>query len=205
MGLDCELFPLDFENNIDDIEQLILSILEIFPGFNLLINSASVYDQAPILKTDKKLLDKQFNVNFKAPFLLSKFFATYTRSGNIINILDNKISFNQYQYASYLLSKKALTELTLMSSIEFAPKIRVNGIAPGVILPAETRTSDYIDWRISKIPLKMKGELSNIMQALDYIINNSFVTGQILTIDGGESCTNIGFNAGTFTGGYTDE
>jgi pteridine reductase len=65
-------------------------------------------------------------------------------------------------------------------------------------LPANVRTQDYVDWRVQGIPVKRQGEANNITQALHYILTNDFVCGQILTVDGGESLTNIGQNAASY-------
>ena len=74
-----------------------------------------------------------------------------------------------------------------MPALEFAPRIRINGIAPGVVLPASQRTSAYIEWRIEGIPLKRQGHPEHLVQALHYLLDNPFVAGQILFVDGGES------------------
>lgn len=129
------------------------------------------------------------------PYFLTKAFALQCKTGSVINIIDNKIAFNQYQYSAYLLSKKALAEMTKLAALELAPAVRVNGLAPGVVLPASVRTQKYIDWRIEGIPVKRQGNTNNITQALYYLLDNDFMCGQILTVDGGESLTNIGQNA----------
>ncbi|MGB3621721.1 MAG: SDR family oxidoreductase, partial [Ketobacter sp.] len=98
------------------------------------------------------------------------------------------------QYAAYLLSKKSLAEYTKMAALEFAPEIRVNGIAPGVTLPGETRGNAYVDWRIAGIPLGKKGSDEQLTNSLSYLLQNDFITGQILYVDGGESVNQVGRN-----------
>lgn len=194
MGVNCEIFQFDFseKNNVSD---LIKKVRKQFPDLNVLINSASVYDQATMMETPASLLEKQFKVNFQAPYLLTQAFAQQCKSGDVINIIDNKIAFNQYQYSAYALSKKSLAEFTRLAAVELAPDVRVNGIAPGVVLPASTRSQEYIDWRIEGIPLKQQGRVDNIAQALLYLLTNDFICGQILVVDGGESLTNTGQNS----------
>ncbi len=165
----------------------------------LLINSASLYDQAPILSTNRSTLEREFAVNFFAPFDLIRAFAATRQPGQVINILDNKIAFAQFQYAAYLLSKKALAELTRIAALEFAPVLRVNGIAPGVVLPARERSAGYLVWREQGIPLRRQGQISEITRGLDYLVQNEFLTGQILFIDGGESLGATGRNAADFS------
>ena len=189
-GRECEIFPCNFLN--DDLEALITSVKQRFPGFNLLLNSASVYEPAPIEATELALLESQFRVNMFTPLLLTRYFAHAVHEGQVINIIDNKIAYHQYPYAAYLLSKKSLAELTRMAALEFAPRLRINGIAPGVVLPAAQRISDYIEWRIDAIPVKQQGKPNHLLQALHYLLDNTFVTGQILFVDGGESINQEG-------------
>ncbi|MGE6605574.1 SDR family oxidoreductase [Halomonas sp. NPDC076908] len=184
-GRECEVFPCNFLN--DDLEALIQSVKQRFPGFSLLLNSASIYDPAPIAETELAMLEAQFRVNMFTPFLLTRHFAQAVTEGQVINIIDSKIAYHQYPYAAYLLSKKSLAEMTRMAALEFAPRIRINGIAPGVVLPAAQRVSDYIEWRIDAIPVKHQGKPNHLIQALHYLLDNTFVTGQILFVDGGES------------------
>jgi len=145
--------------------------------------------------TSRELLESQFKVNFVTPYLLAGSFARRVGRGQIINIIDNKIAYNQYHYSAYLLSKKSLAEFTKLAALEFAPDIRVNGIAPGVTLPNESRDSAYLRWRIEGIPLAKKGSYSHLMAALSYLLQNDFVTGQILFVDGGESQNLVGRNS----------
>ncbi|NJL83866.1 MAG: SDR family NAD(P)-dependent oxidoreductase [Chloroflexaceae bacterium] len=194
LGVQAEAFQADFSQETN-FEPLLAAIGDRLPTLRVLVNSASVYEAAPLCKTTPALFEEQFAVNLRSPYFLMQAFARVCQSGNIINIIDNKIAFNQYHYSAYLLSKKALAELTKLAALELAPHIRVNGIAPGVTLPANERTPDYIQWRIQGIPLKRQGKINYLFQAMKYILDNDFVTGQILMVDGGESLTNVGKNA----------
>ncbi|XKH60051.1 SDR family oxidoreductase [Halomonas sediminis] len=184
-GRECEIFSCDFMQ--EDVADLITAVSQRFPHLNVLINSASAYTPASLAETDMAMLETQFRVNLFTPLLLLRHFATVVKEGRVINIIDNKVAYHQYPYAAYLLSKKSLAEMTRMAALEFAPRIRVNGIAPGVVLPASQRTSDYIQWRIDGIPLKRQGDPDHLVQALHYLLDNPFVAGQILFVDGGES------------------
>ncbi|OJA05947.1 SDR family NAD(P)-dependent oxidoreductase [Halomonas sp. QHL1] len=182
---ECEILSCDFLS--DEPDDLIQAAKRRFPGLNLLLNSASAYAPAVIAETELAMLETQFRVNMFTPLLLTRHFAEAVEEGQVINIIDNKVAYHQYPYAAYLLSKKSLAEMTRMAALEFAPRIRINGIAPGVVLPASQRTSDYIEWRIEGIPLKRQGDPEHLVQALHYLLNNPFVAGQILFVDGGES------------------
>lgn len=198
-GRGCELFVADFSADFD-ATALLADVQSRFPQLVCLINSASVYDAASIANTTEALLNRQFKVNFQAPFFLTRAFAgcVKRKGAQIINILDNKIAYNQFQYSPYLLSKKALADFTKLAAMEFAPTVRINGIAPGVILPMDTRPDDYLAWRSEGIPVQHTGGPNNLLSALSYILENDFVCGQILFVDGGETEFNIGRNAESF-------
>ena len=76
--------------------------------------------------------------------------------------------------------------LTMLAAVELAPQIRVNGIAPGLILPPEGHKEGYLDKRAKDIPLKRRGNPKHIALAVDYLIENDFITGEVLFVDGGE-------------------
>jgi len=192
-GVSCEIFQADFFD-LASPEKLLGEVANRFTDLCVLINCASIYDEGGIFETTPEMMENNFRVNFYVPYFLSQMFAKKVQSGNVINILDNKVFFNQYQYNAYLLSKKTLAEFTKMGAVELAPSIRLNGIAPGVIMPGEKRTDNYIQWRVEGIPMKQTGDHQDICKAIDFFLNNPFVTGQILSVDGGESVSLTGRN-----------
>ncbi|MEA5466137.1 SDR family oxidoreductase [Leptothoe sp. PORK10 BA2] len=197
LGVQCETFQQDL-SQAEALDDFLQTVQAKMPTLAVLVNSASVYDSGEIADTSVAIFEQQFAVNLRAPFFLSRAFAKAVETGNIINICDNKIAFNQYEYAAYLLSKKTLAEFTKLAALEFAPHIRVNGVSPGVVMPAGSRSEDYINWRIQGIPVQRQGHTDNITQAIVSLIDNDFMTGQILFVDGGESITNVGRNATQF-------
>jgi pteridine reductase len=194
LGVQCELFQQDL-TQAGELSDFLGKVRDKLPHLSVLVNSASAYDSGKIQDTSVELFEQQFALNLRAPFFLSQAFAQQVKRGQIINICDNKIAFNQYEYAAYLLSKKALAELTRMAALEFAPQIRVNGICPGVVMPLSSRSQEYINWRLEGIPLKRQGTTDNITQAIISLLDNTFINGQVLFVDGGESITHIGRNA----------
>lgn len=197
MGLKAEAFQFDLLR-VEDSAEFMATVHAAFPNLNTLVNSASAYTQATISDTTPDIFASQFNVNLRAPFFLTQAFAAQVGQGNVINIIDNKIGFNQSEYAAYLMTKNGLAGFTKMAALEYAPHIRVNGVAPGVVLPATSRSDEYVQWRVDAIPLKRKGNPGHITQAVLSLLNNDFMTGQILVVDGGESLDNAGRNAAQF-------
>jgi len=187
-GVRCDVFQFDLMQ-AHAIPDFMRSIKAVFPQLEVLVNSASGYQQAGILTTEIATFDTQLAINLRAPFFLTKAFAEQCGRGHIINILDNKIAFNQYQYAAYLLSKKAFAEFTKMAAVELAPDIRVNGVAPGAIAWPENGMSDAIKENIaSQIPLGRTGDPADIARCVLFLVRDAtYSTGQIVAIDGGRS------------------
>jgi NAD(P)-dependent dehydrogenase (short-subunit alcohol dehydrogenase family) len=181
-----EVFQADL-NRSDEVETLIGQVIQKFTGIDLLINNASVFEPAKLGETSADFLERQMNVNFMAPFILCRDFARTFESGNIVNFVDTRIVNNKSNFAAYSLSKKALWELTKMAALEFGPRIRVNAIAPGLTLAPEEKGEDYL-WKLAeKIPMKRPGGLDPVLKSLDYILENDYLTGQLLFCDGGEN------------------
>lgn len=181
-----EIFKADL-NIPEEVELLIPRVVQKMLGIGLLINNASLFEPSKLCKTSTEFLDRQMNVNFKAPFILSRNFAQTFKNGVIINFVDTRIVTNQSNFAAYSISKKALWELTKMAAFEFGPDIRVNAIAPGLTLPPEEKGEDYLLKLAEKIAMKRPGGLEPILKSLDFILNNDYLTGQLLFCDGGEN------------------
>lgn len=197
LGVRCIPFRLNLAK-VCDYAAFMTEVHTKFPDLCVLVNSASGYIQANISNSTQEQFDQLFAINLRAPFFLSQAFAACIGRGNIINIIDNKIGFNQFKYAAYLLTKKALADFTYIAALEFAPNIRVNGVAPGVTLPAPSRSEEYLNWRIQGIPVKHKGDVHHITDAILFLLKNEFVNGHVIVVDGGENINNTGQNAGEY-------
>jgi pteridine reductase len=180
------LFKADL-NQAEEVEQLLSRVIQVMGNPDLLINNASVFEPAWLGQTSTEFLNRQMNVNFRAPFILTRNFAQLIKQGVIINFVDTRIVNNRSNFAAYSISKKALWEMTKMAALEFGPAIRINAIAPGLTLPPEEKGDDYL-WKLAgNIAMKRPGGLEPILKSLDFILNNDYLTGQLLFCDGGEN------------------
>jgi len=175
----------------EEVGNMIFSGIHELGNIDLLINNASVFGAGYVAETSMELLDSQFDVNFKAPFILMRDFKNYCKKGNIVNIVDTRITTNKSDFAAYSLSKKVLWEFTKMAALEFAPEIRVNAIAPGVTMAPAGQDENYLERLARHIPMKKPGGMEPVLRSLDFILENSHLTGQLLFADGGE---NLGIN-----------
>lgn len=185
MDVQCQTFKCDLTKSRQSIN-LLKKVGERFCGIDLLVNNASIFQKDQLSSTTEVQFDQHFNVHVKSPYFISQEYQRLFKAGHIINILDTKIVQSKTEHFSYLLSKKALSEFTKMSAIELAPTIRVNAIAPGLILPPEDQTNAYLDRRAKDIPLRRRGDVRNIIQTLEFLLSNDFLTGQTIFVDGGE-------------------
>lgn len=185
-GIKCNIYKADLSKE-KEVKKLFEKVLTDFNDLELLINNASIFIKSTFMETSSSLFDKTFNINFKAPFILSQCFARNVKKGLIINILDAKIRKNSTSYFAYLLSKKLLFFFTKMAAKELAPNIRVNGIAPGVVLPPQGKDEEYLAPIIKKIPLGRKASFEELNNTLLFLINNEYITGEVIFVDGGES------------------
>jgi pteridine reductase len=194
----CETFCCDLED-VKQTKKLAAFMVKNFSNWNLLVNNASIFNQSKFLAAaDSELVDNM-NIHFVSPFILAREFAKNIltkkiKNAQIINMIDKNIMRFETSYFHYLLSKKFLAEFTKMLAIEIAPEVRVNGIAPGFILdPVHGNYSpDELKKTIKKIPLQAKGDVENICQALEFLLKNKFVSGQIIFVDGGASLNHAG-------------
>ncbi len=184
-GVDCRLFRCDLTKT-SAASRLISSVKKEFPHLNFLINSASFFEKSDFTLKSLNQLDKNFNVHLNAPYILTSEFARLVRKGQVINILDTNVLKNKTPYFNYLLSKKSLAELTKLAAVRLAPHIRVNAIAPGLILPPAGLGQDHLKRLAQNIPLKEKGSPEHISQTVEFLIQNDFITGQTIFVDGGE-------------------
>lgn len=184
-GAAVKLLQLDFLQR-NDCDNTFRSLKAEGIALDVLVNSASDLVRSDFETQGSDTLTKQFKSNFEAAYLLTKAFARVYHSGSIINLLDTKVEKDWTNHLDYLLSKKLLKEFTKLAASELAPDIRVNAIAPGLILPPQNENMAYLEKLAKNIPLQKVGDLADIRRAVAFLTESSFVTGQVLYIDGGE-------------------
>ncbi|MEJ5225495.1 MAG: SDR family oxidoreductase, partial [Anaerolineales bacterium] len=128
------------------------------------------------------------DLNLRAPFLMSQRAARrMTAGGLIVNITDVGARKTWSAYPAYTVSKAALESLTRVLARALAPDIRVNAVAPGLVLPAADMSPEAWQILTEKMPLRRTARPEEIAAALDFLLDNHFVTGETITVDGGYS------------------
>jgi NAD(P)-dependent dehydrogenase (short-subunit alcohol dehydrogenase family) len=172
----------------EKITNLFKIIREFSEPLKVLVNSAAVM---PVGHPRELLLadwDAALDLNLRAPFLLAQEAAkTMTEGGLIVNVTDIGAQKAWSRYPSYSVSKSALESLTKVLARAFAPSIRVDAIAPGLVLPSDVVTPEEWERLIQRLPLQRPARTEEITSALEFLVNNEYVTGQTIVVDGGYS------------------
>jgi len=188
LGVKSWLASADF-NDPDSCKRLIVKACELSGRLDILINNASVFLASTIESVSLEAMNAEMLTNTWAPFLLSMYFAEKAECGKIVNLLDARIVGYDFNHVAYYLSKRMLEVLTKMLALKLAPKITVNAVAPGLILPPRGKDFSYLELQREKVPLKKYGSVSNIVDTVLFFLRNDFVTGQIVYVDGGKHLT----------------
>ncbi len=176
----------DLAGLADTAERLISDATAAVGPLDILVNNAAVFHKDTFETLDAAALDTEFRVNLFAPVLLMKAFAAQGRSGAIVNVLDRRIVNLDPASVPYELSKKALAEATRLAALHWAPRLRVNGVAPGPVLPPPGEGADYIREKAGPLPLGRPVTPEQVAEAVVYLLRAESVTGQVLFVDGGQ-------------------
>jgi len=159
---------------------------DIFGRLDLLVNNASRYVRLPLAETQPEEFQCQFALNCFAPVELMRQFAALRTPGCIVNLLDGRLSKSDPKAAAYHLSKQALAEATRMAALAYAPqRLRVNGVAPGLVRPAEGVPLSRMTRLLSAVPLGVRTPEEQVAAAVCFLAENDAITGEILYVDGG--------------------
>lgn len=166
----------------------IQSLVSRLDSLSVLVNSAADMPAGHVEALTLEHWDTALDLNLRAPFLLSQACAKkMTDGGLIVNITDVGAQKAWSRYPSYTVSKAALESLTRILARALAPKIRVNAIAPGFVLPSGIVTDEEWQRLINRIPLKRPARTEEIASALEFLLKNEYITGQTIVVDGGYS------------------
>ncbi|HEY3310492.1 MAG TPA: SDR family oxidoreductase [Anaerolineales bacterium] len=154
----------------------------------VLVNSAAVMYHADARTMTVKEFDETVSLNLRAPFLCAQ--QAYQRMGPgslIINISDIAAWKAWSGFPAYTVSKAGLEALTKVLARSFAPKVRVNAIAPGLVLRTENMPAAEWERLVQRLPAKRPASLEELSSTLEFLLKNEYITGQTITVDGGYS------------------
>jgi len=177
--------------NVEAIGSLVDAVVAWGGRLDGLVNNASGFFPTPVGSITETNLDELIGSNLKAPMFLSQASADHLRStdGAIINIVDIHAERPLRDHAVYGSAKAGLAMLTRSLAKDLAPNVRVNGVSPGAILWPENGMTPSVQKSIlEQIPLARAGEPQDIAGCVLYLLRDAtYVTGQIISVDGGRS------------------
>jgi NAD(P)-dependent dehydrogenase (short-subunit alcohol dehydrogenase family) len=172
-----------------DIAAMVEVAMRAFGRIDILVNSAAIFSRTPFLTLTEADWDRFLAVNLKAPFLLCRQVGEIMcrqGHGKIVNVADIAGTKVWADFIPYSVSKAGLLALTTGLAKALAPAVQVNAIAPGTVLLPDGSMPDEQARAVGRVPLRRLGAPEDIARAAVYLVESDFVTGEVLTVDGGQ-------------------
>jgi len=194
-GVEAAAFGADLRDE-QATRQMIDAARDHFGRLDALVNSAASWSATPLATTTAQDVRRFFEINTLGTFLCCQhaglIMARQEQGGAIVNVGDWATARPYRNYAAYFVSKASIPAMTRLFAVELAPRVRVNAVLPGPVLLAEELSED--EWRraIRGTLLGRAGRPENIAQAVAALLENDFVTGVCLPVDGGRTLGETG-------------
>jgi pteridine reductase len=168
-------------------EALMTRVVDDMGALNVLVNSAAVMLRTPVGEVTLADWERMFALNVRAPFFLAQAAAPHLRErgGCIVNICDLAAYETWPAYVPHGMTKAAVVQMTRALARTLAPEIRVNGVAPGAVLLPDEWDQATADRLVATTPLKALGSAEDVAQAVAYLCEAEYVTGDVIMVDGG--------------------
>jgi pteridine reductase len=184
-GGEARTFAADLTSP-DGPARLVDEVADAFGTLHVLVNSAAVMMRTPIGEVTPEQWDAMFALNLRAPFFASQAAARRMADGGaIVNIADLAALETWPAYVPHGISKAGVVQMTRALARTLAPRIRVNAIAPGVVLLPEGWDPATAERLASTTPLRRLGSPRDVVGAVLYLLEAEYVTGDLLVVDGG--------------------
>lgn len=191
-NINFKFYKCDIKN-LEQLKQTIDLVANDFKKIDLLVNNSGIIKKIEFIEITPDLFDDTMNTNLRAAFFTTQYCLDLLNKSDspvIINLASLGGMQNWTGYMPYSISKTAVIKLTYLLARKLAPKIRVNAIAPGTIIVENEEAGTPEKTIMEKIPLKRYGKSENIVSAVKYILENDYVTGQVLAVEGGRLLNN---------------
>lgn len=169
------------------VDDLFRRVEQLPHPLRVLVNSAAVMPRANLREMPVDDWDTTLDLNLRAPWLCARAAARLMgeSGGVVINITDSGANKAWTSYPAYVVSKSALESLTRLLARTLAPLVRVNAVAPGLILPSDELSAEQWQRLVDRLPLQTAGQPADVARAVLFFVQNPYITGQVLAVDGG--------------------
>lgn len=185
LGVSAKAFQADLRS-FSAIESLFMDLDQALPQLDILVNSAAIMERSDFLSAGPDAWDRSLDLNLKAAFFCAQQAARRIQSGGVIINISDIIGLRPWPgLAIHAISKAGIEMLTKTAALELAPQIRVNAVAPGPVLKPADMSAERWQEIASPSPLGRPGQTEDIAKAVIYLIENDYITGETLVVDGG--------------------
>ena len=173
----------------DAARKLVDDAITILNGLDLLVASAANFEAVTFDAIDDASFDRALNVNLASPFAVAQRATPALRSskGNIVFITCASVLAPFRGHLPYVVAKAGLYQMMRGMALDLAPDVRVNAVAPGMILPPTEMSELQINHVVRQIPLKKVGSVDDVSRAVIFLASSSYVTGEQIVVDGGRA------------------
>lgn len=185
LGVSAAHFCADLTNE-EQVKAMVESVTQRFGRLDILVNNAAIFDRTPFDQLDATVWRKFIDANLTSVFLCCRYAADFlSESSVIVNISDTSAFKPWRDFLPYCVSKSGVIALTLSLAKELAPKIRVNCVALGTILPPEEYGEEWKRKMSERTLLQRLGTIEDFVQAVIFCITCDYLTGAVVPLDGG--------------------
>jgi pteridine reductase len=186
MGLRCPLLPADLADPAA-AEALPARARDALGALDIVVASAGIMERRPLATITPADWDRAMAVNLRAPFFLAKgAAAVMAEAGGAFVAIADLAAFERWTgYPAHVISKAGVVTMTELLAKVLAPRIRVNAVAPGAVLPPDDWPVEARDRLIATTPLGRLGTPADVADAVLYLLEHDYVTGHTLVVDGG--------------------
>jgi NAD(P)-dependent dehydrogenase (short-subunit alcohol dehydrogenase family) len=172
-----------------ETERLMARAEEALGPIGVLVNNASVFERDEVSNATRQSWDRHIETNLRAPFVLIQALAgglPADAGGAVVNMVDERVWNLTPHFVSYTISKAGLWALTQTMALALAPRIRVNAIGPGPVLPSSRQTDESFTRQYRALPLARPASPEEIAAAVRFLLETPSITGQMIALDSGQ-------------------
>ena len=185
-GREVLLAPGDV-SDASAVERIGQRVRDRFGRLDVLVNSAATFISTPLLEIGSDEWDSVMGGNLKGPHLMVREFAPLLleSGGSIVNVADHMGLKPWVRYAHHSIAKAGLVHLTRIQAVALAPKVRVNAVAPGLVLAPESMSEAAVEREVQSTLLRRSGTPEDLTRTVLFLVESPFITGQTIVVDGG--------------------
>ena len=174
---------------LEEVDRIVPTAAAALGPLGVLVNNAAIFELDRLETLSAHSFERHVAINLRAPVFLAKAFVAQLPEGAeavIVNMIDERVLNLTPNFLSYSIAKTGLWAATQVLARQLAPKVRVNAIGPGPAMPAPGRTEEEFEALCHKMPLERGTSSEELADALAFILRTRSMTGQLLTLDGGQ-------------------